>query len=383
VNAHHPHIVLAPDKFKGTLTADQVASAMALGCGDAGLENSCITMPIADGGDGSVGTALRTGWSRREIRCTDAWGQPSTTTVAISDTQALIEIAAICGLRGSRPSSAQALVATSRGVGEVITRLLDLGFRDITLALGGSATTDGGAGMLVALGAQLRDRTGAPVALNALGLQDLSSVCIDGLDPRLKTTTLTVACDVDVPLAGPRGAAATFGPQKGADEQGVRTLTAALDQLAAVAGPAFGRPDEHLRPGAGAAGGLAWAGLLLGAHMRRGAELFLDMLGASETIEGAALVLTGEGRMDDQSALGKGPFAVAALASKLSVPSAAIVGTNRLNDHGLNSPFTAVTALDSIDPLCSSDPALSARLIRQATAALIHQVRRELPIFPD
>ncbi|OBJ95433.1 hypothetical protein A5638_20210 [Mycolicibacterium fortuitum] len=373
MSANIPRIILAPDKFKGTLTAEQVATAMTYGCADAGIAQQCIALPVADGGDGSVDAALRSGWTGHQMSCTDAWGRSTNATVAIRDHRALVEVASICGLGNARPTPQQALAATSYGVGTVIRALLDQGIRDITLALGGSATTDGGVGMLIALGADLRDESGAPIERTAYGLLTLATMSTENVDSRLATTRLILACDVDVPLVGTHGAAEMFARQKGADAEGVSILSAALTHLAKVAGPALDKPTEHLRPGSGAAGGLGWAGLMLGAELSSGAELFLDMLDAHTRIAGAALVITGEGSLDTQSLRGKAPFAIASLAMKLGVPAVAIVGTNQLPSPNNDVPFADIVALDELDPTCAADPGTSEKLLRQVTFELVRR----------
>ncbi|OBB26149.1 hypothetical protein A5792_27140 [Mycolicibacterium peregrinum] len=364
-------IVLAPDKFKGSLSAAEVVESMALGCADLGMRDRHVPLAIADGGDGSVQAALRSGWSARPVATVDAWGRSSTTKVAVEGKRAIVEVASICGMGGMRLTPQQALTASSFGVGQVIAVLLDDEFDDITVGLGGSATTDGGAGMLMALGVKLRDAAGAAIEPTGISLLSLADVDIAGLHPRLASARLTIACDVNNPMVGIDGSAEVFGRQKGADDEAVGKLSAALSHLAAMIEPVVDRLGLSSSPGSGAAGGLAWAALLLGAELRSGAELFLTMLGARELMTGAALVVTGEGSLDAQSLRGKAPVGVAALAAELGVPSVAAVGTNRLVPGGTGAPFAEVVALDRIDPRCVDDPALTRSLLRQVTADLV------------
>ncbi|OMC37814.1 hypothetical protein A5740_04080 [Mycobacterium sp. GA-1841] len=364
-------IVLAPDKFKGSLTATEVADSMARGCADLGLGKWCVPLAIADGGDGSVEAALRSGWSSRQIPTVDAWGRAGTATVAIRGASAVIEVASICGMAGLRLGPQQALTASSAGVGLVIAALLDDGIDDITVGLGGSATTDGGAGMLAALGVKFLDAAGAAIDPCGVRLLSLAAVDTTGLHPRLAAARLTMACDVDNPMVGIDGSAEVFARQKGADDDAIGLLSAALAHLAAMVEPVVDRVGLHRASGSGAAGGLAWAGLILGAELRSGAELFLEMLGARELIAGTSLVITGEGCLDGQSLRGKAPVGVAALAAELGVPSVAVVGSNRLERGALGSPFAEVTALDQTDPLCVDDPALTRSLLRRLTAELV------------
>lgn len=225
--------------------------------------------------------------------------------------------------------------------------------------------------MLTALGMKLLD--GASEVIEPTGTTLLSLVRVDnaGLHPRLTATNLTVACDVDNPMVGIDGSAEVFARQKGADDSAVRILSAALAHLAAVVEPATDRVGLRYTPGSGAAGGLAWAGLVLGAELKSGADLFLQMLGARELIAGADLVLTGEGSLDQQSLRGKGPVAVAKLAAALGVPSIGVVGTNRLGPDDPGSPFSQVIALDRIDPRCADDPQLTSALLRRVTADIV------------
>lgn len=371
MNPDCARIVLAPDKFKGSLSADEVVAAMTLGCADVGFDGRCVSLPIADGGDGSVEAALRAGWTARGLPTVDAWGEPITATTAIQGDHAVVEIASICGMSGVRLTPEHALAASSHGVGVVIRSLLDEGIRHIIVGLGGSATTDGGAGMLAALGMKLRDAAGNPIEPTGIRLLSLADVDASGLDPRLSATHVTMACDVDTPMVGIDGSAEVFARQKGADDAGIRLLAASLAHLAAVVEPAVGRIGLRGTPGSGAAGGLAWAGLVLGAELRSGAGLFLDMLGAREHIAGARLVLTGEGSLDAQSLRGKAPVAVATLAGELGVPSMAVVGTNRLTPTDTGDPFVDVVALDQIDHRCADDPEISRALVRQVTAELL------------
>lgn len=367
-----PRIVLAPDKFKGSLSAEQVVAAMAAGCADAGWDAASVTpLAIADGGDGSVAAALRSGWQAVTLPTVDAWGATITSTVATHGDRAILEVADICGMGGARLTPEHALSASSSGVGQVVRALLDRGFADVVVGLGGSATTDGGAGMLTALGVRLLDAAGVPVAPGGGGLAAVAEVDPTGLDPRLADVRLTVACDVDTPMVGVDGSAEVFAPQKGADEDAVAVLASGLARLAAVVEPAFGRPRLHAAAGTGAAGGLAWAGVLLGARVRSGAALFLDMLGARDVLAGADVLITGEGSLDAQSLRGKGPVAVATLAAEFGVPALAVVGTNRLPDTSEPGPFVDVAAIDRIDPRCVDDAELSARLVRAATSELL------------
>ncbi|MGW7295413.1 glycerate kinase [Streptomyces xiamenensis] len=365
-------IVLAPDKFKGTVSARHLVDAMANAIADQAPRTAVSVLPLADGGDGSVEAALAADWNAATVPTSDAWGEELDTTVARLDDRAIVEVAAICGLGARQPTPEQAASASTHGVGRVIATLLDQGVREVTLGLGGSVTTDGGAGLLTALGCELSDADGRPLAPGGLALGNLARVRATDLHPGLSGLRLVLACDVNTPMVGPDGSAEMFGPQKGADDAMIARLSASLTHAAPLLEAAFQAPGSALRPGSGAAGGLAWAGLLLGGQFRSGAEVFLDLLGAADVIRGADLVITGEGRLDDQSLRGKAPVSVARLADSLGVPTVAIVGSNRLPPGPTgSSPFVEVIALDRIDPACAHDPELTRRLVGQATRALI------------
>ncbi len=365
-----PRVVLAPDKFKGTLSAPEVVESMLAAFGSQPGEVIADRLPIADGGDGSVETALSRGWTQMVLPTTDAGGVPIGAQVAVHENRAIIEVASICGLGSRLPSAAEAADATTRGVGGVLRKLADRGFDDITLALGGSATTDGGSGLLRALGAVMLDARGEPVVEGLDGLLACSSIDVSPALATIRGLTLTLACDVDTPMVGPDGSAEMFARQKGADDYTVAQMSQALARLAAMVEPQVDRVGASLQAGSGAAGGLAWAGALLGGRIRSGGEVFLDLLDAERVIRGASLVITGEGRVDEQSLRGKAPVAVATLAARLGVPTVAIVGSNRLAasaDH----PFRSIIALDRLDAACATDPALTRTLLQQVTARVL------------
>jgi glycerate kinase len=362
-------VVLAPDKFKGSLTAAEVAEAMAKGVAAAGPSFEALALPLADGGDGSVAAALVSGWTALTVSTTDAHGAPCRAVVAIGDEAdaAIIEAAAICGLGGKTPGTNEAMRATTRGIGTVIGRLLDRGIRQIVIAPGGSATTDGGTGMLAALGAHFYAADGSALPDGGGALRGLRRVSLSDLDPRLAETRLSVACDVDTPLLGPRGSAAMFAPQKGADETTVAALDSGLAKLVEVTQESTGLSRVDETPGAGAGGGLGWAGRILGGELRSGAAFFLEMLDARRAITGAWLVVTGEGRLDPQTLRGKAPVAVADLANTLGVPTIAVVGVNRLPAES-QSPFARVAAISELDPTAYENAALSKKLVSHCVA---------------
>lgn len=366
-------VVLAPDKFKGTVSAQRLVDVMAAAIAEQAPAAAVSRLPVADGGDGSVAAALSAGWSADSVPASDAWGTDVKASVARLGGRAIVEVASVCGLGAHRPGPSKAATATTYGVGQAVAALLDDGVEEITLALGGSAATDGGTGLLSALGADLRDAQGRRLAPGGTALTDLATVRTAELHPGLRTVRLVLACDVDTPMVGSSdGSAEMFARQKGADDDTVRRLSAGLAHAADLLEDAFGSPGAARRPGSGAAGGLAWAGLLLGGHLRSGAEVFLDLLGAEEQIRGADLVITGEGRLDTQSLRGKAPVSIARLARTHGVRTVAIVGSNRLpaaaDDEAL---FADTITLDRIDPACADDPELTCRLVAQAARTLV------------
>lgn len=309
----HPalRVVVAPDSFKGSATATQVAEALAAGARAVlGGGADVRAVPFADGGEGTL-DAILGAWGTEPRTCatTDALGRPTTARYGVSpDGRTLaVEAAEAYGLPKVSDVPLRPLDATSSGVGTVVLAALDAApdAEEVVLFVGGSASTDGGAGLLSDLGARFLDADGAAVAPGGGGLRSLARIDLDGLHARARALRWRIACDVDNPLLGPRGAAAVFGPQKGATPDDVAVLDDGLAHLADALADATGRDARGL-PGAGASGGLP-VGLsaVLGAELVPGGELVADAVGLAETLEGADLVLTGEGRLDEQSLHGK------------------------------------------------------------------------------
>ncbi len=316
-------VLIAADKFKGSLTAVEVAERLEAGLRKAAPGLVVESVPVADGGDGTVDAAVAAGFDRRLVRVTGPLGEPVTAAYALRDGTAVVEMAEASGLRHLAPGVFAPLTATTFGTGEMLRAALDAGARTIVLGVGGSATNDGGAGMLVALGARLLDGRGEPVRPGGAALAGLASADLSGLDPRLASTEIVLASDVDNPLLGPKGAAAVYGPQKGATREDVTTLDAALAHYARVLGA--GAAAEA--PGAGAAGGVGFGALVgLRASFRPGVQVLLDMLGFAEALARADLVITGEGSLDEQTLHGKAPAGVAAAARARDVDVVAVCG---------------------------------------------------------
>ena len=331
------HVVVAPDKFKGSLGAAAVALAVADGLRAAVPGIDAREHPVADGGDGTVEAATSAGFARKEVPCTGPTGDAVTAALAVRDEIAVVELAEASGLRRLPGGRLAATTATSRGTGELIRAALDLGCRQVVLGLGGSACTDGGAGMIQALGGRLLDAAGAELALGGASLADLDRLDLSGFDPRVAGTEFVVASDVDNPLLGPYGAAAVYGPQKGASAAEVALLDAALARWAAAARAATG-VDAAGVPGAGAAGGVGFAAVVfLGAELRSGIEYLLDLLEVRSALPGARLVVTGEGSLDEQTLRGKAPAGVAAAARAAGVTAVAVAGRNTLPASVLES----------------------------------------------
>lgn len=344
-------VVLAPDSFKGSLPALGAAEAMARGVRAVFPEAERILVPIADGGEGTVAALVAaTGGSLRRTRVAGPLGEPVEAAWGIlgDGVTAVIEVAAASGLTLVPPERRDPGRASTRGTGELVRAALDAGLRRLVLGLGGSASNDGGAGLARALGVRFLDAAGRDLAEGGAALAGLARIDLAGLDPRLADLDLQVACDVDNPLTGPRGASAVYGPQKGAGPALVAQLDWALGVLARVAAASTGR-DVAERPGAGAAGGLG-AGLLwfTPARLRPGVEIVLEAVGFDALVAGADLVLTGEGRTDAQTAMGKAPVGVAAAAKAHGVPVVCLSG-------GLGDGHAAVLA-KGIDAVASMVP---------------------------
>ncbi|MFK0120184.1 glycerate kinase [Streptomyces sp. NPDC090994] len=330
-------VLVAADKFKGSLTAVQVAERVTAGLRRVVPDVRVEALPVADGGDGTVAAAVAAGFERREIRVAGPLGAEVTAAFALREGTAVVEMAEASGLQRLPAGVFAPLTASTYGSGELLRAALDAGARTIVFGVGGSATTDGGAGMLSALGARFLDEEGEPVAPGGGGLAEVASADLSGLDPRLSSVELVLASDVDNPLTGPKGAPAVYGPQKGASPDDVETLDAALAHFVTVLEGAVGaRAAEYAAaPGAGAAGGIGYGALLLGARFRPGIEVMLDVLGFAPALERAELVITGEGSLDEQTLHGKAPAGVAAAARAAGREVVAVCGRLTLAPEAL------------------------------------------------
>jgi glycerate kinase len=350
-------ILLAPQEFKGSLTAIEAVAAMAAGVARAVPDAAIDRAPVADGGPGTVAALVAAaGGEERRARCRDPLGRPIEAAFGLLDGghTAVIEMAAAAGLTLLRPSELDPLRAGAEGVGDLIRAALDAGATRLVIGLGGSATNDGGAGMARTLGARLLDADGRDLPPGGAALASLARIDCSGLDPRLAGVSVTGATDVRNPLCGPEGASAVYGPQKGATPEQVRQLDAALARYAEIIARDTG-VEVREQLGAGAAGGLG-AGLLafLHAELRPGFDLVAGITDLERRIAAADLVLTGEGRLDGQSLYGKTTVGVARLARRHGVPVVALCGSlgpswERTLDEGLTAAWSLVPGPMSLD----------------------------------
>lgn len=351
------HVLIAPDKFKGSLTAPQVAEHLAAGLSRALPPEShsldLRRVPVADGGDGTLEAALAAGFRAVPVPCTGPTGRPIESAYAERDGVAVVELADASGLHRLPGGVRAPMRASSYGTGELVRAALEAGCHEIVLGLGGSACTDGGAGMLRALGLRLTDAHGAELKPGGEGLLELARVDTSGLHPGVHEARIVVACDVDNPLLGPHGAAQVYGPQKGADRGRVAELDRALARWAEILRRDAGIIDGAAEsPGAGAAGGVGFAALaVLGASVRPGIEYLLDLVGFPSALAGAGLVITGEGSVDRQTLHGKAPAGVADAARRAGVNVLAVAGRCLITGSELvEAGFAGVYALTDLEP---------------------------------
>ncbi len=323
-------IVIAPQGFKGTLSGPEAVAAMSAGVLRVLPDAEIVGCPVADGGHGTLETLLAaTGGQAFHANVTGPRGRSVTAQWGVlgDGVTAVVEMAQASGLTLLQPNERDPMLATTYGTGQLIKAALSAGYRRLIIGVGGSGTSDGGAGALQALGVNLIDVQGNDIPLGTAGLASLASINVSGIDPALRDSQLTVATDVSNPLCGPQGAAMVYGPQKGALPHQLPLLDAALRHFADV----VQRDMDvalHDMPGAGAAGGLS-GGLVgvLGAELAWGADLLLDAIGLNEKLHGARLVITGEGRIDSQTIANKAPIVVARRAEALGISVIGIGGS--------------------------------------------------------
>ncbi|MBV4552512.1 glycerate kinase [Pseudomonas sp. SWRI102] len=359
-------IIIAPDSFKDSLSAQGVAEAIARGLAEIWPDAQLIKCPMADGGEGTVEAVLAAcngQWREARVRgplgaAVDArWGWlPDSRT-------AIIEMAEASGLQLLPPEQRDACSSSTFGTGELIRAALDEGAERVILAIGGSATNDGGAGAMQALGVALLDEHGHSLPPGGLALANLARIDLSQMDPRLAGVRFEIAADVDNPLCGPHGASAVFGPQKGASAEQVQRLDGALGHFAGHCAQVLNR-DVRDEPGSGAAGGLGFAAkAFLQAQFRTGVEVVAQLTGLADAINGADLVITGEGRFDAQTLRGKTPFGVARIARRHGVPVLVIAGTlgegyQALYEHGIDAAFALANGPMTLQEACTDAPRL-------------------------
>ncbi|VVO64405.1 Glycerate 2-kinase [Pseudomonas fluorescens] len=359
-------IVIAPDSFKDSLSAQGVADAIALGLAEVWPDAQLIKCPMADGGEGTIESVLAA--CDGQLRRTEVRGPLGATVNAawgwLPDSHtAIIEMAEASGLQLVPIDQRDACISSTFGTGQLIRAALDAGAQRVILAIGGSATNDGGAGAMQALGVKLLDAQGEALEPGGLALQQLASIELGDIDPRLAKVRFDIAADVDNPLCGPHGASAIFGPQKGATPEQVQQLDHALDHLAGLCAKALNK-DVRDEPGSGAAGGLGFAAkAFLDAQFQAGVEVVAELVGLAEAVKNADLVITGEGRFDAQTLRGKTPFGVARIAREHGVPVIVIAGTlgegyQALYAHGIDAAFALASGPMTLAQACSEAPRL-------------------------
>ena len=376
-------IVVAPDKFKGSVSAEEAAAHIAAGIREAQPHAQVTVLPVADGGEGTLDAAVTAGYTRHDLTVTGPIGEPVAAAWARLDDTAVVEMSLASGLaalphdENGDPILA-AREATSRGTGELIAAALDTGCTRVILGVGGSATTDGGAGMLAGLGARLLDAAGHEIPDGGAALAQLATVDLSGLHPRVPEAQFVLAADVDNPLTGERGAAAVFGPQKGASPQDVSELDAALVTFRDVLAETLGDSarDAAQAPGAGAAGGVGYAALaVLHATRRPGIDVVLDLVNLDRAVTGADLLITGEGSLDEQSLGGKTPVGVLRVGQAHGVPVIAVCGRTTLDRETLEATgFRATHALSDLAPDAHTSMREAPRLLREVGHAVASEL---------
>jgi glycerate kinase len=362
-------IVIAPDSFKDSLSAQGVADAIALGLAQVWPDALLVKCPMADGGEGTVESILAA--CEGERRRTQVRGPLGATVEAAwgwlpQSHTAIIVMAEASGLQLVPPGKRDACISSTYGTGELIRAALDAGAQRVILAIGGSATNDGGAGAMQALGVKLLDAQGQILSPGGLALAQLARIDMSEIDPRLAEVQFDIAADVNSPLCGPHGASAIFGPQKGASPEQVQQLDRALGHFAERCAQVLNK-DVHDEPGSGAAGGLGFAAkAFLRAQFKAGIEVVAELVGLNDAVKGADLVITGEGRFDAQTLRGKTPFGVARIARQHGVPVIVLAGTlgegyQALYEHGIDAAFALASGPMTLEQACAEAP----RLLRE------------------
>ncbi len=369
-------IVIAPDSFKESMTALEAAKSIEKGMKAVFPDAEYQLLPMADGGEGTVQSLVdATDGTIRERSVTGPLGEtvPAFFGILGNGKTAVIEMAAASGLHLVEPVKRNPLLTTSRGTGELIRAALDEGVSHIIVGIGGSATNDGGVGMMQALGGKFLDEKGEEIGPGGGALSAIKSIDLSMLDSRLDSVKLEVACDVTNPLTGPTGASAIFGPQKGATPEVVRTLDGNLAHLASIT---IGGSEVASIAGTGAAGGLGFALLaFLKAELNRGIDIVLKAVNFSDKVKDASLVITGEGRIDGQTIYGKTPIGVAKSAKVYGIPVIGIAGSltedsTVVYEHGIDALFSIVPGIIELNEAFSQAPRLLERASRNMASVL-------------
>lgn len=371
-------IVLAPQGFKESLTGMEIANAMSIGVKRVWPDVETVLVPVADGGDGTLRALVDSSVGEvRVARVEDAIGREIDAEWGAlgNGTTAVIEVASAVGLARLASDERDVRNSSTRGVGQLFIEALDAGFTDFIIGVGGSATNDGGAGMIQAMGGELTDSSGKDIAPGGIALADLAHIDISELDPRMAEVNVEVACDVNNPLCGARGASAIFGPQKGATSEDVQQLDAALANFAEVISKDLNTDVADI-PGAGASGGLG-AGLMgfFDARLRLGADIVLEAVGLEKHLVDADLVIVGEGQFDRSTVFNKSPVAVAQRAKIKGIPVIGIAGSlgagfAEVHDHGIDAVFSLVNRPMSLKAALDDTKRLVAIATEQACRAI-------------
>ncbi|MFP3322809.1 glycerate kinase [Planococcus sp. SIMBA_160] len=374
-------VLIAMDSFKGSLSSKQGSEAIAAGIKEVYPSADTKMLPLADGGEGTVEALVEaTKGTLFTVPVTGPLQEKIEATYGVLGDQrtVVIEVAAACGLPLIREEQRNPLIATTFGVGELINDAIERGYRDFIIGLGGSATNDGGVGMLQALGFRFQDRHGKEIELGGQSLKDIRRIDAGNISPALREAQFNVACDVTNPLHGETGAAYIFGPQKGATPEMVEKLDQGLRNFARIASEDLGK-DIQNPPGAGAAGGLgaAFIGFLEG-ELKSGIELILESVKMEEQIKDVDIVVTGEGKLDGQTSMGKTASGVAQLAKKMGVPSIALAGSITeeaadLNEIGITSYFSILTKPMTLNE--AIDPDTARQNLQVTTAQLFRLIK--------
>ncbi|WP_407247015.1 glycerate kinase [Klebsiella aerogenes] len=371
-------IVIAPDSYKESLSALDVATAIETGFREIYPHAEYVKVPVADGGEGTVEAMVAaTQGHIVQVSVTGPLGEPVNAFYGLSGDMrcAYIEMAAASGLESVPPTRRNPLLTTSWGTGELIRHALDAGVSQIIIGIGGSATNDGGAGMAQALGAKLLSAGQQQIAPGGGALETLARIDLSELDPRLADCRIDVACDVTNPLTGPQGASAVFGPQKGATAAMIERLDRGLQHFAQIIDRDL--DIDVLNPGRGGAAGGMGAALyaFCGANLRPGIEIVTDALGLAELVADADLVITGEGRIDSQTIHGKVPVGVAKVAKRFNVPVIGIAGSltadvGVVHQHGLDAVFSVLYSVCTLEEALAN-AAANVRMTARNVAAVL------------